>query len=300
MHREAVTDRKRGNSLGFWFFTFSLRVFGLSGAYGLLYPVSLYYLLFDRTVVAASMAYVKRRFKHHNFLQRIFDVYRLFVSQGKNLIDRFAAVAGGGDFDVEVLGYERVMNILANSERGIILLTAHIGNWQLVMPSLKKLEKTVYLLMRPEDNLAVKRALKIGDGSDAVRIISSEDFLGGVLESMKALNEGSIVSIMGDRTYGHNSTAVAFLGEKVDFPSGAFSIAAAAGCPVVVLLSAKVGKRKYVLDLTNVIEPRYRSREKKREHLQTSVQTFASVLEEYVNRYPFQWFVFRDIWQGNA
>lgn len=300
MRREAARDRKRGNTLGFWFFTVSVRIFGLSGAYGLLYPVSLYYLLFDRAAVAASMAYVKRRFKQHNFLQRIFDVYRLFVSQGKNLIDRFVAVAGGGDFDVEVLGYERVMNILANSERGIILLTAHIGNWQLVMPSLKKLEKTVYLLMRPEDNPAVKRALKIHDGTDAIRIISSENFLGGVLESMKALDEGSIVSIMGDRTYGHNATSAAFLGEKVDFPSGAFSIAAAAGCPVIVLLSAKVGKRNYVLDLTNVIEPRYRSREKRREDIQASVQAFASVLEKYVDRYPFQWFVFRDIWQGNA
>jgi hypothetical protein len=40
-------ERKRGNRVGFWFFRAAARAFGLRGAYGLLYFVSLYYLLFD-------------------------------------------------------------------------------------------------------------------------------------------------------------------------------------------------------------------------------------------------------------
>ena len=38
-------ERKRGNRLGFWFFRQRrVRLFGLRGAYGLLYFVCLYYL----------------------------------------------------------------------------------------------------------------------------------------------------------------------------------------------------------------------------------------------------------------
>ncbi len=69
-------------------FRTAVRIFGLRGAYGLLYFASLYYLVFDRAVVMASMAYVRRRFPEHGVLRQLFDVYLLFVSQGKSLIDR--------------------------------------------------------------------------------------------------------------------------------------------------------------------------------------------------------------------
>ncbi len=101
-------ERKRGNRLGFWFFRTAARIFGLRGAYGLLYFVSLYYLIFDRAVVAASMAYVRRRFPDHGALRRLFDVYLLFVNQGKSLIDRYYVAAGGGDIELELVGYEKI------------------------------------------------------------------------------------------------------------------------------------------------------------------------------------------------
>src|SRR5574341_349769 len=104
-------ERKRGNRLGFWFFRAAVRVFGLRGAYGLLYFVGLYYLAMDRAVVSASLAYVKRRFPGHGALRRVFDVYLLFVSQGKNLIDRFAVASGYEDIDVRIKGYDRVLDL---------------------------------------------------------------------------------------------------------------------------------------------------------------------------------------------
>ena len=83
------------------------------------------------------------------------------------------------------------------------------------------------------------------------------------------------------------------------FPYGAFSIAAAAQCPVVVLLTAKVGGKKYIIDVTQVIEPPAGRREKKQEQIRSCVQQFAQVLEGYARSYPYQWFVFRDMWKGN-
>ncbi len=289
--------KKRGNKLGFWFFRISLRIFGLPGAYGLLYFVCLYYLIFDRTAVSASMAYLKKRFKTQNTLQRICGVYRLFINQGKNLIDRYYVVLRPGQFDTEIRGYDKIKTFLTNSQKGVILLTAHVGNWQVMMASLKKLGKTVYLLMSPEENIAVRNTLDIDSEKERVRIISPEKFLGGVIEIMNVINQGDIVSIMGDRSYGHNSTEVNFLGEKAAFPYSAFSIAAAVQCPVVVLLSAKVSTKKYFVDISHIIEPRYSSHGKKHEEIKSCVQEFARILEDYTAKYPFQWFVFRDIWE---
>jgi len=288
--------KKRGNKPGFWFFKTSLKVFGLSGAYGLLYIVCLYYLLFDRSAVSSSMAYIKRRFKTYNIFQKIYCIYQLFINQGKHLIDRFYIISGLGEFDMELQGYDRIRSLLSDSKKGAILLTAHVGNWQVTMTALKRLDKSVYLLMSPEENKAVKNALDIDSDQGQVRIISTDDFLSGAVEVIKAIDEGNLVSVMGDRSEGYDSSEVYFLGEKAQFPYGAFSIAAAAQCPVIVLLSAKISPKKYMADITRIIFPRYSSRDKKHEDIRQWVQEYAGILEDYVTKYPLQWFIFRDIW----
>ena len=154
-----MAEKKRGNKLGFWFFRTALRWTGLSGAYGLLYFVCLYYLIFDRTAVSASIAYIQRRFRGLNSFSKYRAVYRLFISQGRSLIDRYYVVSGLGQFDIELRGYDRIKSLLRDSDKGIILLTAHVGNWQVTMTALEKLGKTVYLLMSPEENAAVKNSL---------------------------------------------------------------------------------------------------------------------------------------------
>jgi predicted LPLAT superfamily acyltransferase len=299
MSLKMSVERKRGNRLGFWFFRAAMRLFGLRGAYGLLYFAGLYYLLFDRPVVAASMEYVRRRFPDHGALRRRLDIYKLFLSQGESLIDRYYVAAGGSDISLEFVGYEKIRDILADGQKGLILLTAHVGNWQVAMTALRKLDRTVYLMMRPEDNAAVKDALNIDRGGDKIRILYTDGSLGGVVEALKAISHGGIVSIMGDRTYGYASVEASLLGGKVRFPYGAFSLAAAAHCPVAVLLSAKVGTKRYVTDVSHVIGPPAGGRGNKDAEIAACVQEFARVLDEYADRYPYQWFVFRDMWQGN-
>ncbi|MDO9464316.1 MAG: lysophospholipid acyltransferase family protein [bacterium] len=292
-----IEAKKRGNALGFWFFRISLRFFGLRGAYGLLYIVCIYYVLFDQAAVCGALAYINRRFPSHGFVKRLRHVYRLFVSQGKQLIDRYAIVSGQEIFDIQLHGYEQLMSLIQNSPHGIILLTAHVGNWQVAMTALKKLEKTVYLVMRPEDNPAVQSSLRISREQNHIKIISPEQDLGGIVEIMNKLKEKHIVSIMGDRRYGFKAVEVSFLGEKAWFPYGGFTIAAAAGCPVVVLLSEKVSTYQYIVDVSNVLYPCYISEKDKHHQLQQWVQKFAALLEAYTHKHPYQYFLFRDVWE---
>lgn len=248
--------------------------------------------------MSASIAYIQRRFRGLNSFSKYRAVYRLFISQGRSLIDRYYVVSGLGQFDIELRGYDRIKSLLRDSDKGIILLTAHVGNWQVTMTALEKLGKTVYLLMSPEENAAVKNSLNIDSANEKVKIISPDNFLGGVIEIMKAIDEGSIVSIMGDRSYGHSTSNAVLLGDRAYFPHSAFSIAAAAQCPVVVLLSAKVSTKKYFVDVSHVIEPRLSSRARKKEEMAGFIQEYAKVLEEYSSEYPYQWFMFHDIWDG--
>ena len=75
-------------------------------------------------------------------------------------------------------------------------------------------------MMRPEDNVAVKDALNIDSEKETVRIIYTDGAMGGVIEALKAISQGGIVSIMGDRTYGYASVEASLLGGNVRFPYG--------------------------------------------------------------------------------
>ncbi|MFZ3138097.1 MAG: lysophospholipid acyltransferase family protein [Thermodesulfovibrionales bacterium] len=297
MNQGRDIERKRGNKIGFWFFQAAVRTFGLSVAYGFLYFVCLYYLLVDRAAVSSTIAYIRKRFKTYNLLRRILGVYRIFINQGKILIDRYCMISGKGEFDHELHGYEQLQQMLSTSDKGFIMLTAHVGSWQVAMNFLKRLNRTVYLLMRPEDNVAIKDSLGIRSEQENIRIIFSDNFLSGVIEAVQALKQGNIVSIMGDRGYGSRSVEVSFLGGTVKLPHGAFSIAAAVQCPLIVLLSAKISATKYSIDTSHVFYPCYSSRANKDADIKEYVQKFAYILEEYTDRYPFQWFVFHDIWE---
>ena len=88
------------------------------------------------------------------------------------------------------------------------------------------------------------------------------------------------------------------MGEKAYFPFGAFSLAAGSNVPVVVLLSAKLAKNKYVVDVSNIIYPEYKNVSSKRQQLKNYVQEFAGILEKFFLEYPYQCFLFHDVWKS--
>ncbi len=288
-------ERRRGNTMGFAFFQVLVHCAGLRGAYGFLYFVCLHYLLFDPAAVRAADAYVRRRFPDDRWPRRMWRVYQLFVNQGKQLIDRYASTKGMM-FDMTIKGYDEFCDLL-HGGRGFVLVSAHIGNWQMAMTILHDLKKTVYLVMRPEDNPAVAASLKIGENGPQIRCISPAGYLGGMVEATNALLSGGVVCFMGDRSYGADSLAVSFLNGQALFPYGAFHLAASCQAPLVVLLSAKTAVDHYEIDTTKIFHPRYAPGRAKKTQLQSWVQKYANVLEVYLRKYPYQCFLFYDVWQ---
>jgi len=291
---------KRGSELGLWFFMVFLRWFGLRGAYGLLYIVCLYYVLFGRSLVASAMPYISRRFRDGGILGDRLHAYRLFVSQGKQLIDRYAALSGRAIFEFEFRGREEFVSLIRDSKKGAILLTSHQGNWQVAMTALENMAKRVHLVMLPDDNPALQRKLYPGQEAGNIRIISPRQYLGGAVEIVNALRKGDVVSIMGDRRYGTRAVEVSFLGDKAWFPYSAFGVAASAECPVVVLRAFKASAYRYVIDMTNVLYPRREGRRNRASQLQPWVQEFVRLLEAFVEEYPYQCYLFRDVWKEEA
>ncbi|MCF8045325.1 MAG: hypothetical protein K9J83_05650 [Desulfarculaceae bacterium] len=290
-------SRQRGNKPGFWFFRLFLKTGGLWAAYGLLYGVALHYWLFDRQAGKAARAYLSRRFPENGKLMIHLKCYRLFVSQGKQLIDRMAATSGAVRFNFTLLGEDTLADLSARKS-GFVLLTAHAGNWQIAMTTLGRIGKNVYLVMHPEHNTAVKQSLNISSEGAFIDTIPPAGGPGDVLKIIKLLKDGHIVSFMGDRPYDAATGEVTFMGDRAAFPLGAFSIAAAAGVPVVMLLASRTGFKSYTVDFTHVMTPKYEKGRNKRDQLTQWAQTYADILTDFFTKAPYQCFLFYDVWRN--
>lgn len=290
-----IKARKRGNRAGILFFVVLTRIGGLSAAYAMLNFVCLYYFLADREAARSALAYVRRRFPAAGPLKHRWLAYRLFVSQGRCLIDRNAMLGGRFRFHFRFDGRREFEQLVAGCP-GLILLTSHVGNWQIAMGALDKLDKPIHLLMRREDNDAVRRAFRLDQTDGPIRIISIDEPFGGVVEVMNALRAGHVVSLMGDRPYDFDSVAVDFLGAPARFPYSAFTIAAMAEVPVAVMYSAKISRNAYAIEVPAVYYPRKCKKGDKQELWAPYVQQYADTLAAFLRKYPLQFFAFQDLW----
>jgi predicted LPLAT superfamily acyltransferase len=294
--KRRIEAKKRGNRLGFLFFEVFLRLFGVKGAYLCLHFPCSYYLFFDREAVQSALAYIRRRFPDYGWLRQRFSVYRLFLSQGRVLIDRHCMVHRPDLFQTAFHGYQQIKEMVEQSDQGFILLMSHTGNWQAILPAIEHLRRPVCLLMRPEDNPAVVEALRLNYGEENIKIVSPEQFLGGVVELMQLIQQGCLVSMMGDRCYDFNSIDVDYLGDRAAFPYGAFAIAAAAACPVLTLMSSRRDTYHYDIEVGSCFTPQYENRRDKNKSLRKWTQDYAAQLEIYVMKHPYQCFLFHDVW----
>lgn len=294
-----VRVKRRGNTLGFLFFEMLFRTVGLKGAYLFLEIVCLHYLLFDREAVCAASAYTKKRFPEANALQNLGHVHRLFVNQGRQLIDRHAVARRPDFFRYQEVSAGGALEILQESSQGVVLLMSHAGNWQVALRQMGHLKKEICLVMRPEDNAAVRDSLQWGVEAKPVRKINPEGPLGGAVEIMQALGDGQVVCLMGDRSYGFDTVEVSFLRHPAYFPYGAFWVAAAAGCPVLPMLTHKISDRDYVVDFPGVWHPAWIKGTDKKEQLKQWVGNYVSFLEAFVEKHPYECFLFHDVWNQN-
>lgn len=290
-----IDDRRRGNRLGYLSFHVALRLFGRRGAYGLLYIVALHYLVFDPAARRLALPYLSRRFPGHGGWRRAMDIYRLFYSQGVSLIDRYRMLATPQAFKQSTAHYELVQPLAADRSRGFVLLVSHVGNWQALMLALRRMNRNVTLLMRPEENPVAKEYLRFDGGSNAMRMVSPDLPMGGVIELTQRFREGDIIAIMGDRSYGAPTMPVEFMGDTARFPCGPFQLASAWECPVAVLFASRTGPDEYTVEIADVIRV---SREgDRRENMRRAMQSYADLLQEFAARNPYQVYLFEDVWR---
>jgi len=291
------SSRSIGSQLQHQIFYLLIRLGGRRAAYALLYFVVLYYVLLRPAVRGRTFPYLIRRFPQQGGRPRLRDSYRMSLELGKVLVDRaVVGILGPSAMRVEMDGGEKLLELVGEG-RGLILMTAHVGCWQVAMSALGFLQVPVNLLMQRETGDIDRHYFEHAGIECPYKIIDPRGFLGGALEMVEVLKRGEILSVMGDRMLGNDQNGVRadFLGAPVRFPFSAYKLASATGAPVAVVLSAKTGPASYELKLYEVIRvPAGLGRGEA--SFAPHAARFAQGLERFCEEHPFQFFNFFDLW----
>ncbi|MCI0669453.1 MAG: lysophospholipid acyltransferase family protein, partial [Myxococcaceae bacterium] len=291
------TGKSRGGVVGHWIFYQLTRWFGIRPAYALLYPVSLYFLLVLGTGRRASMQFLERALGPTHWAGRLARTYRHFLAFARTLVDRFVlSLHGPGLFRLEENGLHHIRTAAAEG-RGAILLTAHMGNWDIAAGLLGDVSADVAVVAFRGEQERLARFLEKAHGRGP-RVIAVGDELLGSLEMVRALREGTLLAVQGDRALNPRVVRVPFLGREAPFPVGPFVLAAVSGAPLIATFSTQVGPASYRFVAAPPMRVSFAPGQSRDAQLRGWVEQYVRQLEALVREHPYQWFNFYDFWEA--
>jgi lauroyl/myristoyl acyltransferase len=176
--------------------------------------------------------------------------------------------------------------------KGLILLTLHLGNWEVGLAYLARLGGPVTVVLRPEEGPAAPFEER-ARAHPGLRIVAAGESEFGGLDLLLALRRGEIVTLQGDRPLGPASVRVDLFGAPADLPSGPFALAQASGAPILVVAFPIRGHDRYRVEVEGPLRVAGGP-----DGVAEAAAGFARRLEATVRRHPTQWFNFYDVWDG--
>lgn len=284
--------KSKGNLLGYKIFVFCIRNFGVRTSYVVLYFVASYYFLFLRKTNRVTFYYFHNRLGYSKRKARKM-VYWSYYTFGQTLIDKTAISAGmRNKFTYDFDGIENLKALLANKQGGV-LISAHIGNFEIAEYFLSELDDNfqINLLTTDLEHAAIKEYLESLATSSKIKFIFIREDLSHIYEINNALANNELICLTGDRYFeGVKHLNESFLGEEANFPAGPFLIASRLRVPVLFV---------YVMKEKNLHYHLYARRaEVKHRDEQGLLKSYVESVESMLRKYPLQWFNYFDFWKA--
>lgn len=196
---ETWKGKTRGGAFGYMFFIYMIRILGVNAAYAFLNLVILYFIPFAPKATRCMWQYARTILKY-NRSRSISLLIRNYYRLGQILIDKVAISNGMTDnFHFKFENYKQFLNIL-NGDSGVIMIGAHVGNWEIGAPFFDTYGKKINIVMFDAEHERIKEMLQKNAITRDYKIIPvNEDNLTHIFRITEALNAKEYVCFQGDR-----------------------------------------------------------------------------------------------------
>jgi len=287
--------KSRGSVVGYKIFVWSIKHLGLNFAYFLLFFVTVYFVFASKKAFGSMFYFFHIRLEQSRF-KSIISIFRNYYLLGQGLIDKTAVLAGLKDkFNFILEGKEHLLQM----RDGGILISGHIGNWEVGGKALDFLDKKVNLVILDGEGPAIKNYISDILTDRNVHFIKIGNDFSHLFEIKQALANKELVAFLGDRFIEGNQTVkIDFLGEPALFPLGPWHMASYFNVPVSYVFAVKESRRQYRFYATPLkIIPSAKNPMERSKLVGDSIKEFVSEFERITRKYPLQWHNYFNFWK---
>ena len=221
--------------------------------------------------------HIKNVFK--NFAKYLIDFFR-FSKINKEYIDEFVSFEGKENLD----------KVLAKGKGGI-LLSAHLGNWELGGAVVGSAGYSLYAIVLDHKDKRINDLFLNQRSMCGVTVIS----IGVQLRNcFKILRENNFLAIAGDRDFSNHGTEVDFFRHPTVLPRGPAFFSLRTGAPIVPTFLVRKPDDTFKMYFGEPIEPENTGDSKK--DLKNIMKKYIAVIEKHIASYPDQWYAFKKVW----
>jgi predicted LPLAT superfamily acyltransferase len=290
----AWQGKSKGNTLGYRIFVSVLKTAGVMPAYFMLRFVALYYFLFSWQTSKGTYYYFHKRLGYSK-VKSIFKLYRNYYLFGQSIIDKVVIMSGiPNEFTFNFDGIDNLRQIAAMN-RGGLLLSSHIGSWEIAGELLDHINTRINIVMFDGEDKQIKQYMDSVTGERKINIIVIKNDLSHIFRINAAFQNNELVCMHADRYIEGNKTITReFLGEDAKFPAGPFIMAEKFKVPVTFVYALKESALHYHFFASPVKDYSDLGRDKGMEQL---IGDFITSFENKVKTYPEQWYNYYNFWK---
>ena len=196
------------------------------------------------------------------------------------------------------IGREHFAPLIDEANSGAIILTAHMGSYDLGAHLFAaSTTRRIVMIRAPEADPETRQyeEAKVGKTVDDGLRVGFNTAGELAFELLAAVQRGELVAIQGDRvTPGIAAVPVTLFGRETKLPSGPFALALAARVPIYPMFVVRTGLRSYTLvsGAPIVVERKGRERD-----FGPAIEAWIAQLEQVIRDYWFQWFAFEPFFE---
>jgi len=218
-----------------------------------------------------------------NFAKYLADFFR-FSEIGEEYVKR----------SVKLEGFENVDKALGRG-KGVIMLSAHIGNWELGGHVLSLLRQPMAAVVLTHQN---KRINDFFTRQRTHGNLIPIEVGAGLRACYRLLKENGLLALLGDRDFSKKGLYIDFFGRQTLIPKGPAVLSYRTGAAVVPCFMIRQKDDTFRFIFKEPIIPDQSAEETSA--IEALARKYTDSIEDCVRKHPDQWFVFRKVWNDDG
>jgi KDO2-lipid IV(A) lauroyltransferase len=247
------------------------------------------------TITNLTMAFPEKTFEEITALSK-----EVYVELSITIAEILLMFTGQFDIEKAIKNHDEAKNkiedIAQNSPHGIIFLTAHFSNWELLAHFIAKKGLPMLVIGRTGDNKLIDQNITVPFRNKYGNRATSKD--NAMLAMAKTLKKGDAVGLLTDQKSGSlNSVKVDFFDKPAETTLSVAMLKSKFNPLVVPVFVARQSDGLYEMIINDPIDYIADEIEDKEKKLEAMTLKYNQAIEAVIRDYPAQWFWMHNRWR---